>query len=295
MSNLSGQLSAFKASLAAASGKPNKPSVAANTKPSPSPVPSQASISGTSKTDHKRKRQEATNVVYSQPADTGTGKHVMVQVTYAIEYLKNAGTPQKFKDIGSYLSLHNHDESKQTVAAILKNHEKVIYDRTQSTYSYRPLHDIRSEQQLLGYLQGQPTAQGLLVKDLRDGWAGAEDAINRLEAKGKLLATRNKKDNHARMVWPDDPSLKFTIDPEFQEMWHKIKIPAPEAVADALEKEGLTPANKTRHVKKAPKPQEQKKKKAPRKGGKTTNKHMEGMLRDYSHMRKWFLGGRDGK
>lgn len=286
MSGLQPQQSGgFKASLAAASAKPSKPSTTTSAKPSPSPAPSRTSSSATDKLDQKRKRLEASNVVYSQPADTGTGKHVMVQVTYAIEYLKNADTPQNFKDVASYLSLHNHDESKQTVATILKNHDKVVYDPTEGTYSYRPLHDIRSEQQLLAYLQRQPTAQGLPVKDLRDGWAGAEEAINKLEAKGKVLATRNR-DNHARMVWPDDPSLKFIIDLEFQDMWHKLRLPAADAVADALETEGLTPANKTRHVQKLPKPQEQKKKKAPRKGGKTTNKHMEGMLRDYTHMRK---------
>ena len=209
----------------------------------------------------------------------------MVQVKYAIDFLKDAGTPQKFKDVASYLSLQNSNQSKQTVAIILKNHDKVIYDRAQGTYEYRPLHNIRSEQQLLGHLQAQPTAQGFPVKELKDGWAGAEDAINKLESRGKVVVIRNKKDNHAVMVWPDDPSLKLNIDPEFQDIWHKTRIPDPEAVADALEKEGMIPANKTRHVKKAPKPQETKRK-APRKGGKTTNKHMEGMLRDYSHLRK---------
>lgn len=283
MSNPGSQPGGFKASLAAKSGKP-----AANgaTKSSLSPAPSQDSASAAITVDKKRKRPEVTNVVYSQPADTGTGKNVMVQVTYAIEFLKNAGTPQKFKDVASYLSLQSHDESKQTVATILRNHEKVIYDRTQGTYEYRPLHNIRSEQQLLGFLQGQPTAQGLRVKDLRDGWAGVEEAINKLETKGKVIATRNKKDNHAVMVWPDDPSLRLAVDSEFQDIWHKIKIPEPEAVADALEQEGLITADKTRHVKKVAKPQETKKKKTPRKGGKTTNKHMEGMLRDYSHLRK---------
>lgn len=290
MSSLQNQMSAFKASLAAASGKSNKTAarVSAQLEPSPSPAPSQASVSNPNKNDLKRKRPEPTNVVYSQPADTGTGRNTMVQITYAIEFLKTQGTSQALKDVVDYLSLHNHDENyKRTITTILRNHPKVIYDHASNTYSYRPLHDIRSEQQLLGYLQGQNTAQGLNVRELRDGWAGAEDAINKLETEGKILATRNKKDNHAKMVWPDDPSLKFTIDSEFQDIWHKIKIPDSSAVADALEKEGLTPANKTRHVKKAPNVQEQKKKKkAPRKGGKTTNKHMEGILRDYTHLRK---------
>ena len=287
MASLSNQKSAFKASLVASSGAPNKVITTPQSRPSPSPGPSQASNPNTKTNDLKRKRPEATNVVYSQPDNTGTGKNTMVQITYATEFLKSKGYPQALKDILDYLSLqHEQDGYKRTITTILRNHPKVIFDSARNTYSYRPLHDIRSEEGLLGYLQSQHTAQGLNVRELRDGWAGAEDAINKLEREGRLLATRNKKDNHAKMVWPDDPSLKFTIDSEFQDVWHKIKMPDAAAVADALEREGLTPANKTRHVKKAPTVQEQKKKKAPRKGGKTTNKHMEGILRDYTHLRK---------
>lgn len=162
----------------------------------------------------------------------------MVQITYATEFLKSQGTAQALKDILDYLSLqHQAEDYKRTITTILRNHPKVIYDSAKNLYSYRPLHDIRSEEELLRYLQSQHTAQGLNVRELRDGWPGAEDAINKLEKEGRLLATRNKKDNHAKMVWPDDPSLKFTIDPEFQDMWHKIKVPDALAVADALEKE----------------------------------------------------------
>ncbi|MCJ1233574.1 hypothetical protein MMC14_001532 [Varicellaria rhodocarpa] len=289
MSYLDNQLSAFKSNLTSSSNKmSNKRTVAAQSTSSPSPAPSQASVS--SKSDLKRKRPEPTNVVYSQPRDTGTGNNIITQVTYAIEYLKSKGTPQTLSDLLSYLSLqYTKDAYKKNIEFILKKHDKVNYDRTgnggEGTYSFRPIHNIRSGEQLLGHLQAQPTAQGLNVRELRDGWQGAEDTINVLEAQRKLLVTRNKKDDHAKMVWPDDPSLAVHIDQEFKNIWYKIKLPEPGALADELERAGLTPTNKARGAKVKVKVQERKTKK-PRKSGKTTNTHMMSVLRDYSHLKK---------
>lgn len=214
----------------------------------------------------------------------------MTQVTYAIEYLKTKGTPQTLTDLLGYLSLqYREDDYKRTVGTILRNHDKVIYDAKanggEGTFSFRPVHDIRSGDRLIRFLQSQPTAQGINVRDLKDGWAGAEEAINNLESEGKLLVTRNKKDNHAKMVWPDDPSLMVNVDEEFQAIWHKIKLPDPGALADELEKAKLLPANKSRGLKVKTKVIEKKTKK-PRRGGKTTNSHMVGVLRDYSHLKK---------
>lgn len=214
----------------------------------------------------------------------------MTQVTYAIEHLKTKGTPLTLTDIVSYLSLHNREnEYKRTIGTILRNHEKVDYevkgDGGEGTYSFRPVHNIRSGERLLGYLQSQPTAQGLNVRELRDGWPGAEEAINTLESEGKLLVTRNKKDNHARMVWPNDPSLAVHVDDEFQVMWQKIKLPEAAALADELEKAGLTPANKSRVTRAAPKPPNNRNRRGQRRGGRTTNVHMTNILKDYSHLK----------
>lgn len=287
---LDNQISAFKSNLTSSSNKvASKRSVAPPPKSAPSSAPSsQSSVSN--RQNLKRKRPEPSNVVYSQPADTGTGKNIMTQVTYAIEYLKTKGAPQTLPDLISYLSLqHKEEDYQRTIGAILRSHEKVDYhakrDGSEGTFSFRPVHDIRSGDRLLRHLQSQPTAQGLSVRDLRDGWPNAEDTINKLEADGKLLVTRNKKDNHAKMVWPNDPSLKIHIDEEFQAIWHKIKLPEPGALADELEKEKLLPANKSRGLKAKPKVIEKKTKK-PRRGGKTTNVHMLGVLRDYSHLKK---------
>ncbi|KAL8742871.1 MAG: hypothetical protein Q9190_004716 [Brigantiaea leucoxantha] len=287
MSYLDKQISSFKSSTVAASYKiSNKRTVAAPVKPSP--TVSQGSLS--SKNELKRKRPEPPDVPYSQPVDTGKGTYIMTQVTYAIDYLKTKTTPQTLSDIISYLSLQNRDSDyKKLIERILMQHEKVNYERRrdgrEATFSFRPVHNIRSSEDLLRYLQSQPTAQGLNARELRDGWMDAEDAMNQLEDEGKLLVTRNKKDNHARMVWPNDPSLSFDIDDEYQSIWHKIKLPEPGALADELERGGLTPANKSQNPKTKPKVHEKPKRK-PRAGGKTTNVHMAGVLKDYSHLKR---------
>jgi len=289
MSFLDDQITAFRSNLTSSSSKlSTKRTVAAPSVSTPSPAPSHASIP--SKQDLKRKRPEPSTIVYSQPADTGTGQNIMTQVTYAVEYLKSKGNPQTLLELLSYLSLQYREDSyKQTIRTILQNHEKVEYDRVgaggEGTFSFRPIHNIRSKEQLLGYLQAQPTAQGLNVRELRDGWPGAIEAINTLEAQGKLLVTRNRKDDHAKMVWANDPSLTYQIDEEFRQMWYKVKLPEAGLLAEELESIGLTPTNKGKVVRKAPKVQERKTKK-PRKTGKTTNTHMVGVLRDYSHLKK---------
>ena len=289
MSYLDNQISAFKSNLTSSSNKiSNKRTAAAPANSTPSPAPSQTSI--TVKNDLKRKRVEQANTVFSQPKDTGTGSHIITQVTYALEKLKEKDVPWTWQRLGEYLSLHGREKGYgQALKKILIDHPKVNYQRIDGKdndmFSFRPIHNIRSADALLGYLQSQRTSQALSVKDLRDGWHGALDAIDNLEKQGKLSVTRHRKDDSARFVWPNDPSLFFSIDQEFKTMWQKIKLPEPGALADELEREGLTPANKSRSVKAKPVKQEKKTKRA-RKGGKTTNTHMAGVLRDYSHLKK---------
>ena len=285
MSHLEGQLNSFRSSAISASSKlANRRTIPAPSSSAPSPAPSQSA----SQNDLKRKRPETT--AFSQPANTGTGNSLATQVYYAIENMKEKGRPQTLTDIISYLNVHNESEQhKSNIARALKSSTKVIYDPKndggEGTFSYRPIHNIRTADGLFGFLQSQKTAQGLDVKKLKDGWPGAEAEIDVLESQGKLLVTRNRKDNHARMVWSNDPTLDFPVHEEFRSMWHKIKLPEPEQLASELERAGLQPANKSRGVQ--VKTVEQKKKsKRPRRGGKTTNTHMAGVLRDYSHLKK---------
>ncbi len=285
MSYLKDQISSFQASTANASSKvANKRVAVAPTDSAPSIVSSQPSV----QLDNKRKRIETT--AYSQPADTGTGKNLYTQMVYAVDYIKDKGRPQTLTDIISYLNIHNEPEQyKDNVKRALRKHAKVQYhpknDGGEGTYTYRSIYNIRTGDKLLAFLQNQKTAQGLEVKKLMDGWPDVDNTIDELEPLGKLLVTRNKKDDHPKWVWLNDPSLDFSVDEEFQLIWHKIKLPEAGALADELEKAGLQPANKSRGVKVEPVKQAKKTKK-PRKGGKTTNTHMAGVLRDFSHLKR---------
>lgn len=229
-------------------------------------------------------------MVYSQPKDTGTGNNIMTQVAYAITYLKQKLTPQRLEDLLSYLSIqHRPSDYLRTITAILRQHEKIEYNPKgfdgAGSYRFRPIHNIRDANQLLGFLQAQTDAKGLPVKELMEGWPDAEAAITALENEHRLLVVRNKKDGHARTVWLDDPSLSQNVDEEFQNLWHGIRLPNAEDTIQKIEELGLSPANKSMTVKATKKAPEKKTKKA-RKSGKTTNTHMVGILRDYSHLKK---------
>lgn len=293
MSYLQNQLKSFNASVMESANRMPQQRRMANYAPasaSSSQVPSSAPTPP-STADPKKKRHDA-DIVYSQPANTGTGKDIMTQVLFAIEHMKAKGVPLKFADIVSYLSLQHRANDPgyiQALRRILQKHEKVDFDPSgaggEGTFSFRPPHNVRNPEQLLRKLQSQTTATGMSVRDLREGWPDVEDAINQLEKEGKLLVTRNKKDDHAKMIWANDPSLIEHFDDEFKQIWEKIKVPDPQAVKEALDKAGITPTNKNKVVKPRVKV-EAKKTKKPRRSGKTTNTHMMGILRDYSHLKR---------
>jgi transcription initiation factor TFIIE subunit beta len=292
MSSLQRQADAFTSDLKSSASKiSNKRALGAPVTSVPSHLPPNSTTTGQSKSDSsKRKRPEPTNVVYSQPADTGRGAQIMTQVTYARDYLKTKETPRSLKDIVEYLNLHKDStRDLQQLAAILKRDDRITFvpeSRNASwntgTYSYAPKLAIRTKNELLGYLQQRPDASGLPLKDLKDGWPNADTAIDELEEQSLVLVTRNKKDGHARHVWPNDPSLKTPIDEEYQMLWNKIVLPSAADIVQELHNAHLKPTSvdPSSVIKKMSTKKEKTKK--PRRGGRTTNTHMAGILRDYS-------------
>ena len=298
MSYLQKQVDAFRTDLSSTSSKiSNKRSVANAPAAAGAPAvaaPATTSAPGTpSKNEGKRKRPEASTIVYSQPADTGTGRFIMTQVTYAVEHLKKKEAPRTLAQIVDHLSLSSQNpDSRRNVAQILKRHDRVDFTRDPNsqawdagTYRFRPMHNIRSATELLSFLQTQRTAQGLSVRELKEGWSGAEEAIDLLESRNQILVTRNKKDNHARMVWANDPSLSQSVEFEFQTLWHKIRLPSKDELPAELVKLGHKPTSSDPSLASIKQVKEKKAKK-PKRGGRTTNTHMLGILRDYSSMKK---------
>jgi len=190
-----------------------------------------------------------------------------------------------FQEICDYLGVTD-PTSRNQLEWILRNpSQQRIELRGKDKYRYKPKYDVRNTEQLKGYLQNQKSAQGLSVRDLKDGWPSVQDAITDMEKKKELLVTHNKKDGTARTVWINDPTLMHKVDADFLNDWDKIQLPAnPDDLRAKLVAAGLKPSSAPKKtVVTGPK---EKKKKAPRRGGKQTNTHMTSILKDFSHLRK---------
>lgn len=222
------------------------------------------------------------NIVYSQPDDSGIGNHMQSQLYYALEYLKKQEMPKTLKEIASYLSI----SLTSTFINRLRTNERIEYDPYNDTYYFKPIHNIRSAASLVSFLSSSVTAVGILVKDLKEGWSGAMDEIERLEKDGQILVIRTKKDGIAKSVWPSYSEGQEPVDEEFKIIWHSLTIPAPSDLPHELEKVGLKPTSvDPATVKRIPvitTIQKQKKRRNTR--GRITNTHLNS-LKDYSDRR----------
>ncbi|KAL7276008.1 transcription factor TFIIE beta subunit, TFIIEB, Tfa2 [Rhizina undulata] len=250
----------------------------------PTPTPPPAPTSTKRKRPVERPKPVAPPIVYSQPTDTSLmGQHILTQVHHAVQYLKGREVPQSPAQIAGYLSI----QLTPTLLDILKRNERILYDPAVGTFEFKPIHNIRSSQSLLAFLQQQTTAQGLSVKELKDGWAAAVEVIADLEEQGEILVTRTKKDNQPRMVWINDKTLDVEVEDEFKTIWHKITIPPPAELPGELEKAGLKPTSIDPASIKKDKPSQNKGRKKPvNRRVKVSNTHMSSILKDSKDLRK---------
>ncbi|TKX18277.1 transcription initiation factor IIE subunit beta [Elsinoe australis] len=233
----------------------------------------------------KRKMPEVPMIVN----EVSSGREIMTQVVYAIEYLREKDRAISFQDIWQYLSIpQDQQRHRPALLKALMAHPKVEHIPNkqggggQHMFRFKPMHNVRNGDELVAYLQSQKTAQGISVKELRDGWNDAHQTIEALEKNGVLLVTHNKKDNSPKMVWLNDTSLTISVDDDFKQFWTNLRLPTNDSdMRSELERAGLTP---TSQVKEAIKlgPQKKEKRRINRKAGRSTNTHMNGILKDYS-------------
>ncbi|KAL1871175.1 hypothetical protein VTK73DRAFT_2226 [Phialemonium thermophilum] len=265
--------------------------------PSPSPSITSSTSVPVGGTPTKRDRDGA-STVYSQPANTSAGTTLLAQVTYVIDWLKQKDEPKTMQEILEYVSAQNKSPAEQEeFARSIRNSSRIQWipdpDATEQTwrsgtYVHRPvIPNVRNKTQLLAYLQRQADMRGVPVKDLKDGWPDCEAAIDELEKENKVLVVRWKKDNHPRTVWLNDPSLVHRVDPEFQAMWHRVEVPGVDTIVQRLTAVGQKPTSEDPRLKMLAAPKvEKKKKRATRRTGRSTNTHMEHLLKDYSQLKR---------
>lgn len=109
------------------------------------------------------------------------------------------------------------------------------------------------------------------------------ESISALEAENEVLVTRTKKDNQPRRVWYNDKELNLDVEKDFKDIWESIKLPHGSELPSLLDKAGLKPTSvDPATVKKTGGTKGERKRPKARRGGRVTNTHLAGILKDYS-------------
>lgn len=275
MSSLSEQLNSFRSKVKAAPVIPKK----IITKP----AVSESSVTGFKRDSDTNSgprppspKKKKSSIIYSQPANTGTGIQIGTQIVNAIEYIKKQDRPVPFRDIESYMST-----KIDLLLPGLQKHDRIKINMAKQTAAYVSIYNIYSKTDLLAFLRSQQSFQGVPVKQLKDGWNGCLAAIEDLEKDGDILVLRTKKENIPRYVWANTGGALGGVDEAFVKIWTRMKVPDSADLPKELDKAGLKPTSvDPATIKSQKRSTSEKKQRKPRKG-KITNTHLGGLLKDY--------------
>ncbi|KAG6895863.1 hypothetical protein C0992_011962 [Termitomyces sp. T32_za158] len=288
MSRLAQDAAAFKSVLKRQDytswhSQPPPPSEAAT--PASLQTPAESSSQSTPK-----KKRPKTNIVYSQPADTGTGLNVNTQLVYAVNHLKGTQNPMRLQDIA--IVTNTPLDTDHFLLEKFKAHDRILWDPKTDLYSYKHEFNFRNKAALLTEIQRQTRkGGGIPVRALKESWKEAPAAIEELEKEGEVLVTRTLKDGQLRMVFwneikPTEEAGGMPVEKEFSDLWHSLKVPNDVDLLKQLASEGLQVTNAE-----APAPKAPAGKKKGKRGGaprqrqvRITNTHMKGEIdlsRDY--------------
>jgi transcription initiation factor TFIIE subunit beta len=174
----------------------------------------------------------------------------------------------------------------------LKAHDRVNYDVKTGLFSYKHEFNFRNKAALLTEIQRQTRkGSGIAVRQLKEVWKEAPNAIEELEAEGDVFVTRTQKDGQLKMVFwneikPTEEEGGMQIEQEFRDIWHTLKVPVDADLLKQLDNDGMQRTNAEAAAVKAPTG-----KKKGKKGGaprqrqvRITNTHLKGQIdlsRDY--------------
>ncbi|KAJ7630527.1 transcription initiation factor IIE subunit beta [Roridomyces roridus] len=256
----------------------------------PEPEPSAASADPDFVPPAKKKARPKSNVVWSQPADTGSGNNINTQLVYAVDYLKSTPNPTRLEDIALLTNTPLLEDA--VLREKFKSHERVVYNPKTDLYTYKHEFNFRTKPALLTEIQRATTSgRGIQVKALKEAWKEAPAAIEELEQEGEVLVTRTVKDGQLRMVFwneikPNEESGGMPVEQEFMDLWHGLQLPDDVELRRELAKEGLQLTTAAQAPMRAPTT----KKKGKRGGAprqrqvRLTNTHLSGdidLTRDY--------------
>ncbi|KAJ7102345.1 transcription initiation factor IIE subunit beta [Mycena belliarum] len=191
----------------------------------------------------KKKPRPKSNVVWSQPADTGSGNNINTQLVYAVDYLKSTPNPTRLEDIALLTNTPLLEDP--VLLEKFKAHDRIQWNQKTDLYSYKHEYNFRNKPALLTEIQrATKSGRGIHVKALKEAWKEAPAAIEELEQEGEVLVTRTVKDGQLRMVFwneikPTEDSGGIPVEQEFMDLWHGLQLPDDVELRRELAKEGL--------------------------------------------------------
>ena len=84
---------------------------------------------------HLNSTKLLSDIVYSQPADTGAGNNVNTQLFYAVSHLKSTGNPMRLQDLAIFTNTPL--DTDKVLLEKFKAHDRVVHDPKTDLYSYR--------------------------------------------------------------------------------------------------------------------------------------------------------------
>ncbi|GAA5886748.1 hypothetical protein JCM3774_003038 [Rhodotorula dairenensis] len=207
--------------------------------------------------------------------EAAVGRHWQTQLAIAVAFLKQHNAPIRLED----LAIRSGVEPLLTNPELqhgLRQHDRVRFDDRTQLVSYKPDFVLNSKSDLIVLLRRNSPLGGLPVKKLRESWAGVTNAIEELEREGRVLVTRTGKNPHGaegqmKMVFLDDIGReRDPLDQEFKDLWHSLKTPIGDELAQELQAAGLTASSAA-----PPPPTTNKKKVKGRKGPGSSNRRFK--------------------
>ncbi|KAK1220322.1 hypothetical protein PQX77_016917 [Marasmius sp. AFHP31] len=252
----------------------------------------QSSNDAESSSTAAKKKKARSNIVYSQPADTGSGKEMSTQLVYAVDHLKSTHNPMRLQDIA--ILTDTEVDTNPVLLEKFRNHDRVQWDPKTDLYTYKHEFNFRNKASLLVEIERQTKkGGGIPVRALKESWKEAPQAIEELEQEGDVLVTRTQKDGQLKMVFwnelkPSEEKGGMPVEKEFADLWHELKVPNDVDLLKQLQNEGLQATTSAQ----GPAPKAPTGKKKGKRGGaprqrqvRITNTHLKGEIdlsKDYT-------------
>ncbi|KAG8852607.1 hypothetical protein FRB96_008606 [Tulasnella sp. 330] len=235
-----------------------------------------------------KKKNKKSDVVWSQPTDTGTGTQRGTQLAFALDYLKVKliyGAMSLVAERLTYLSQeipksHPFGGSRNPLLLeALERDENVNKNPNNGLYTWKRVYHSRTPEQLLNEIRSKGRdGGGFSVKALKEGFPEVVQHIEQLEQQGKVLVTRHAKDNAPKFVFWNEITTEQggkMVDAEFIDIWDKLVNPIEADLLKALERSGLQATASEDLPAQAPKVKKKKAKAPAKRINKITNTHID--------------------